>query len=791
MRFREMVQRNPTLWLTWSLVLLAHLATEIVVGAESRDVWGISLKGILLAITSGGALAWTRGRHVAITGLTMMLSLLAMAAPLLIEPFWRWGTGTGHPLEVQLLIGFRNLAVVLLFWACHPRVERLAVLSSLFALLFCVSTTPDLSLVAVSGVYLLIGVCWLSTVYWSALKTEYVVGQQARAPWLLLSCLSIVLLLSVSLLALPTESRTRMLQGFLPSSGGTGRADDFARAGVGDGNALVPGTERAMSFAPIEEAPFIEGQEPSLYDVFQDTYGEPKPPKKSDRAIALPPELFTPNHHRMAEAKKAGKTFTLERRRRENPGHRHLQDTPSRAVLHLVGRVPVHLRHTTYDLFDGYEWYPEALSPDRARQLSVVDLKGTPWIRWPMRSLEHDIFHTEPHALRVLNIKTNRVLSPVNLLGVHIDLCDRADLFRWEQQDILAMDRKTLPGMTVIHLQSHLLDEHRLSHETHTFFSGAPELLALPRGSEMESLREIADEWTADCRTKWEKVVAIRERLRAEYIHDPDVIVPDDCENPVAWFLRDGKRGTDYLFASAAVLLCRSQGIACRAVSGFYASPENYDPLARQTAVEPEDIHWWAEVSLGGSNWATLETTPGYETLQPRRSLLASAWIYIKRGGWLLLVYWPISLAVGLLGLITVQQRDRIESQLLTWRWRLLHDRPGVREHVGPLVLNSLKVLERKLQLAGTPRPACMSFGRYLRSGLLEPERVGVTPTDLHTLSRLSDWATYSCSSRPVVDVEVGEVRRVCRKLILSTRVNRSVPRQTAVSLNSINETRS
>lgn len=777
MPFLELVKRTPTVWLAWGLVMLAHIATEIVVGEEAADRWPIVVKALVVLLGSAWGLSWMLRRQVQVSGLTMVLSILAMAGPLLLEPLWRIGTSAGHPLEVQLLIGFRNLSLVLLFWSESRRVERLTVLSSLFALLFCVTTSPDISLVLVSAVYLPVGVCWLCTVYWSALKTERVVGDQASAPWMLLSGLAGLLLVSVFLVSLPSEIRTRMVEGIMPSSGGTGRADEFARSGVGDGDALVPGTERAMSFAPIEDAPFIEGQEPSLYDVFQDSYGKPKPPKTTDRAISLPPELFTANHHRMAEARKSGKSFSMERQPGKRKGHRHVRDTDSSAILHLVGRVPVHLRVETYDLFDGYEWFPEEQKEGRKRELSVVQLGEKPWIRWAMPTTLKSLAPLEPHALRVMNVDTNRILAPVNLAGVHIDLCDRTDLFRWAQPDVLAMDRKKLPGMTVIHVQSRPVDEWKLRRDENAMFGGLPVWLQIPEGPGMEEIRRLAQEWTVGIENRWQKVEAIRDRLRQEYLHDEEVTVPDDCENPVLWFLTESRRGPDYLFAGSAVLLCRSLGISSRAVSGFYAHPAHYDPLARQTSVYPEETHWWAEVNLGGMYWVTLETTPGYETLAPRRELLTWLWLGISESARWLLRHWLGTLVVCFLAGWAWLARRRIQARLLTWGWRFRHEwcrtlgkKNQTAEEVGPLLLDSLRVLDRKLNLAGSPRPQAMSFSRYFRSHPWPAEQAGLSEAELRNLSRWCDWATYSARPFPLKEASPEDVRRLCRSLIVASR---------------------
>ena len=57
---------------------------------------------------------------------------------------------------------------------------------------------------------------------------------------------------------------------------------------------------------------------------------------------------------------------------------------------------------------------------------------------------------TEIHSVKVINLKTNRVPTPVQLTGVSIDKLNRADFFRWEQPGIIGVDRDSLPELTTL-----------------------------------------------------------------------------------------------------------------------------------------------------------------------------------------------------------------------------------------------------------------------------------------------------------------------------------------------------
>lgn len=753
-----------------ALVVCAHLATEIVLGDQHGQLWLILSKFTAIGLGVGILCWYAVRRNWQPTGMMTLLAIGVMVGPLIIEPLWRILFGVGHPFEIQLLIGFRNLALLNLIWAQTIKYERLAIVTSLFAMLFCISTSNDPSLIWICGLFMVLGICWLCVKYWSELRTDCVRGEKRATPWPLFGIVAVLLLGALLTISMPATVRTRMVEGYMPSSGGTGRADAYARSGVGDGDGLVAATKEALSFAPLEEAPFIEGEEPSLYDVFQDTYGKPKIPKKYDRALSLPPELFNKNHHRMAKAKKSSRTFSIDRQAPQPKKHRHLQDTASNAMLHLVGPVPCHLREKTYDLFDGTEWIPEEDRPNHERKLSVTPVNHKPWITWSTRPSQFAATSDEHHALRVLNVKTNRVLSPVNLKGVHIDLCDRADLFGWAQEDILTMRRSTLPGMTVIHVVSSLIDPRDLKCSDFNLGYGQESYQVLPVGLGMSKIQKLAEEWTREAETDWEKVLAIRDHLRNEYRLDPSSVPPENCSNSLLWFLTESHSGPDYQFATAATVLCRSVGISCRAVSGLYASPDKFEFATQQTPVHPSDAHWWAEVYVGNQNWVTLEATPGYEQSQRSLGILAKTGVLIVFGGELAIQYWPITLVIFLLTGWGIRERGRIESQLLSWLWDLQFrgsdTSPG---RLRTMILTTIRLLDRKLMLSKTPRSVSRTFGSQLAVDPTFPIASSMSEVDRKYLSRAFDWACYSPRNGDSNALETARVHRLCRALMHQT----------------------
>ncbi|MCG6156596.1 transglutaminase-like domain-containing protein [Rubinisphaera margarita] len=758
-------------WLTCGLVAIAHLATEIVVGEPHGQITSIVIRFVLIGLLVAGFCWQSIRRQWQPSSATTLMALLVMGLPPVIEPFWRWSFQNGHAFEIQLLIGFRNLSLLGVVFAHVPRFERLAVFTSLFSVLFCISTSQDASMAWICGLYLLTGVTWLSTTYWSVLRTDRISGSISVAPWWIMAAASVLLLAVLFTIALPTSVRLRMVEGFMPSSGGTGSADANARSGVGDGDALVAATQEALTFAPIEDAPFLESDQPSLYDVFQDTYSPPKPPSRFERAVSLPPDLFKQNHHRMAQARKASRSFSLDREQTQKKEHRHLKDTASDALLHLVGPVPAHLRHTVYDLFDGTEWYPAEKRTLHERALKVEQHGDKPWITWSDRPYPILNVRAERHALRILKVDTNRVLAPANLNGVHIDRCDRADLFEWAQEDVLAMERSSLPPMSVIHVVSTRLDSDELSRSRTMLGFGLEEYRTIPEGPGMREIQAAAREWTRGTTCGWDKVCAICDRLRTEYRLNPDVRVPDGCENPVHWFLTESQEGPDYLFATACVMLCRSIGITSRAVSGLYAGPNQFDFSTQQTSVRAEDAHWWAEVYVGSQAWVTVEPTPGYAVRDFPRGFLAQAGLWTYQLGRLAMIYWPLTLFSIGAAATGVRQRCSILTRCQTWWWDWKYREAAASSaQLRSMLLDAGRLLDRKLTLTGTPRPASQTLATFVTQ-LQDSEHVSADVSGL--LKRAFEWAAYSESDPSPVGLPASRIREICRSMLHRRRTNR------------------
>lgn len=633
----------------------------------------------------------------------------------------------GEPFELVLLVLVQNVALGLASLAHRRRCRGTATLLSAFIVLFATAMTTNRVAFVAAACYAIAGLWWLMGSYWDRLEGTFAAASSQRCVPARTAALLVTFsaVLATAALVGATGTTTYVLKGFMPSSGGDRWHDPHARAGVGDGDHLVAAKDEALSFGPVESELFLESEMPSLYDVADDTYGEPpRPNKRLERTIALDMRNVGEEKEHVAQAQRSGREFSAVRRRVARRGETP-SDRAAPALLYVVGRTPQHLALETHDVFDGREWSHSGTLGDTP-SCHLQTLGARPWIRVRQPGSLSMFRGESTMALKIINLKTNRVPSPPHLAAVHIDRIDRPDFFAWTDDGVLSLpDREHIPQLTVIHLQSLDVNLEPL-HSSGDFTTRITRLASrtdsadAPARSQSDAIaeclrlhdpggviRESATRWTRGVPRGWEQVEAVVARLREEFVHDGTAVVPADCEDAAAYFLNAG-RGPDYLFATTAAMLLRSLGYPTRLVSGFYVRPERFDRRAKQTAVLKEDVHVWVEVGIDGRHWMAVEPTPGFDP--PRESLTwrqqVERWLRVAvrgaRDRWLAILA-AVSVAV-----LAVWQRRRWLDALLWVCWWL-----GGRGSMERQVFCTLRLLEWRAWLAGRPRPAHVTLTRW------------------------------------------------------------------------------
>lgn len=741
-------------------LLLACISASVyaIVVADGEFGWA-SVSWLLVQIGSVLTGAWyVRRRAVEQVEPPIVSPLIVIAGILALfwEGFSRTILQAGLPFELLTMGVIRNLILSLAVVSVWSNYQRLCVALSLFLAMFGVTASHDLAAQILAGLFAIGSVGWLVVSHWENVRRR-LHGRDLSRRSRLVFLIPVVL---ISLLGISFAARDRRittaLRGFLPSSGGDGASDPYSRGGIGTGDMLVAGTNQIQSFAPIDDAPFMQNDKPSLYDLFDDSYEEEVKISKTDRAIALPPDLANrAKEHLHTRTEKANREFSTLRQANDKTGKRHAQDIMSDALFYVAGRVPLHLRLQVYDLFDGYIWYPE--QPAEFNQpMKIVQSGGKPWLELNDRSEAREYLGpAETHAVKVVNLDTNTIPAPLYLHGVHIDQVDQANMFQHGPDGLVSLDRDRLPSLVPIHLATRTVDSKRFEAEEKLFIRMHTESATsvIPETIDLVKLKNMAETWTQGADGAWGQISAIVDHLRRDYVVDSAWRPRDNGPLPVEQFLFESKRGPDYQFATAAAMLLRSVGFNTRVVSGFYADPEQYDQKSRHTPVLPDDVHFWTEVRVGGSDWITIESSPGYAVLTPPPGFLQRIQNTLIQFTGLMIQNWMICVSALMVLFLLLRNRILLTSRFYTLAWQLrVWWKPEQR------LMATIAILRKRAELSGVSPSHSATHHRWLGELMARAEQQEISRS-LYELRKLVDAAAYSRGA----SVNSAEVSRVCQ----------------------------
>lgn len=131
----------------------------------------------------------------------------------------------------------------------------------------------------------------------------------------------------------------------------------------------------------------------------------------------------------------------------------------------------------------------------------------------------------------------------------------------------------------------------------------------------------LASDIVAGATNVYDKAVAIEIYLRTMQYTGAAYTIPHDAD-AVDYFLFESGEGYSDYFASAMVMMLRTQGIPARLVSGF--GPGEVDPEGHGFLVRDIDSHSWPEIYFPDAGWVPFEPTPIYEP-RPRGRYLAES----------------------------------------------------------------------------------------------------------------------------------------------------------------------
>jgi transglutaminase-like putative cysteine protease len=744
---------------TFALMALATAATEVAAADSRAIVASLGLAGLWIAGT-GLASRWAPFSLDGKRPRTARAILLVLAiCPFAVEPLRRAWTGEGFPLELQMVFALRNLGFGLAALAASRAALRLATVSSLFLILFAISMTDHAAVVTLLGLYCATGSVWLMLVYWASLRRTLVtpdVGVEIQAgcerlPWLAVAVVIVLVGSALALVGVGPGRAAQALGEWLPTSGGTGGYDPFARGGVNDGDEEMEG-ENARSIGLTPSDTFLDSPLPTLYDMINDMYGEPFKNRDVEQAIALDP---------LTQVKESGKppadnlrpNREFSTRRKSPPQPREPATRPARAIYEVEGRTPLHIRAAAFDVFDGVAWHEAPLSDDAWR---LEKEPGSCWMRLSDRKAPPIFSDIESHKIKLTKPSGSLVPTPAHVTRFRLGRVDRANFFALGRERLVRMHRKTPAGF-VVETECRVVNPAQLGDLVIPRDGNGDTAAYLSLPSELSpEVVELAQRWTEGRARGWPQIAAVVDSLRTDYVLDPSARAPEACADPLRHFLRDSRRGPDYQFASAAAVLLRTQGYPTRLVSGFYAAPEHYDPETRHTPVVEDDLHCWAEVMLPNGDWLVVESTSGYAVLAPRMSLSERLC-----HGLLAVAAWgakhalPLSLTTMILGGLWWWRFDLLDRTAVALRaWLLRGEWHGC-------VRRALWLLQCRANWAGQRRSLSQTVPAWLRAVAIPAD---VAEGDIRGLIIMAEWASYAPDVRPPWDES--EVSAVCRRLV-------------------------
>lgn len=222
-----------------------------------------------------------------------------------------------------MVFGLRNMGLVLVACGGWLLCLRVSCVISLFLTLFASVMTESPAVKVLLVVYALTGGLWLLLTHWHGLQRAFVLpsqqlttqmlGPRERLPLWRLGLLAVLALGSVALIGFGPRQLQARLGELLPTSGGTGAADRFARAGFGDGPEEMAGNN-PLAAGMVESQKMIEDNERSLIDAVSDMYGPPhKPKQEQERMVAASRVDVVEMHKKPPENRRPSREFSTSR----------------------------------------------------------------------------------------------------------------------------------------------------------------------------------------------------------------------------------------------------------------------------------------------------------------------------------------------------------------------------------------------------------------------------------------------------------------------------------------------
>jgi hypothetical protein len=105
----------------------------------------------------------------------------------------------------------------------------------------------------------------------------------------------------------------------------------------------------------------------------------------------------------------------------------------------------------------------------------------------------------------------------------------------------------------------------------------------------------------------YDKAIALRDYLRQNMAYNDQIAAPPPGVEPIHYFLFEGREGYCTYYASAMVIMLRSQGVPARMAIGYTSG--DYDEESSFYRVRASNAHTWVEAYFPSFGWIHFEPT--------------------------------------------------------------------------------------------------------------------------------------------------------------------------------------
>lgn len=147
---------------------------------------------------------------------------------------------------------------------------------------------------------------------------------------------------------------------------------------------------------------------------------------------------------------------------------------------------------------------------------------------------------------------------------------------------------------------------------------GGPSVVVQVEGGQVVAVSPSGGLVAAGLVTPYDAAEAIEEYLRTQYTYNDEISSPPANMDAVDYFLFESRVGYCDYFASAMVVLLRTQGVPARLVRGYAAG--YYDEDLAAYVIPARVAHSWVEAFYPTYGWQRFEPTAADYTARPRRA---------------------------------------------------------------------------------------------------------------------------------------------------------------------------